>query len=220
MLDAAECPPTFGTRPDLVQAHLAGGNDAFARAREGVEDSADAGREDVDRARIGANDVVVGIAASGRTPYVLGALERARELGAATIGVVCAPDAPVAQAADVAIEVLTGPEALSGSTRLKAGTAQKMVLNMLSTGVMAQLGKVYDNLMVDVRATNEKLRVRARRIVRQVAGVDGATADSALKACGGEVKPACLVAALGLSPAEARARLLACGGRLREALER
>lgn len=220
MLDAAECPPTFGVDASMVQACLAGGPGAFAHAAEGVEDSPDAGGDDVDALGIGPRDVVVGIAASGRTPYVLGALRRARCRGALTVSIACAEASVIAGLADIAIEAVTGPELLAGSTRLKAGTAQKMILNMLSTGIMVRLGRVYDNLMVDVRASNAKLRARAVGIVRQVAGVDTRVAEAALEACGWSVKPACLVAAASVCAEEATRLLSACGGSLREALAR
>ncbi len=218
LLDAAECPPTFGVSPDLVQAHLAGGERAFVRAVEGAEDRAEDGAAEVDQAGIGAGDVVVGLAASGRTPYVLGALARARALGALTIAIACVDDSAIGRAAEVAIEAVTGPEILAGSTRLKAGTAQKMIANMLSTGIMAGLGKVYGSLMVDVRVTNEKLRRRALRIIAAVAAVDEEAARAALARSGDDVKVACLVAARGLGPDEARERLAAAAGDLRSAL--
>jgi N-acetylmuramic acid 6-phosphate etherase len=218
MLDAAECPPTFGVEPELVQAQLAGGPEAFQRAKEGVEDSPEAGAADVETLGVDETDVAVGIAASGRTPYVLGALRRAGELGALTVAIACVEGSAIGREAQVVIEVVTGPEILTGSTRLKAGTAQKMVLNMLSTGVMVQMGKVYENLMVDVKATNAKLRQRAVGIVREVTGEPDDRAQAALEACEWSVKPACLVAARGLSPAEASALLSRHGGRLREAL--
>lgn len=220
MLDAAECPPTFGVGESMVQACMAGGDDAFRRAVEGVEDSADAGAADLKALAVGPPDAVVGIAASGRTPYVLGALAYARRAGALTVSVACVAGSEIGRGVEIAIEAVTGPEVLTGSTRLKAGTAQKMVLNMLSTGVMVQLGKVHGDLMVDVRPTNEKLRARAVGIVREVAGVDEDAACRALEASGWAVKPACLVAARGIPPGDARALLDECGGRLREALAR
>jgi N-acetylmuramic acid 6-phosphate etherase len=218
MLDAAECPPTFGVSPDVVQAHLAGGAAAFAQAIEGAEDRAELGVSEAAAAGIGPDDIVVGLSASGRTPYVLGALRRARELGALTVALACVRDSEIARVAEIAIEVATGPELLAGSTRLTAGTAQKMVLNMLSTGVMAGLGKVYGSYMVDVRVTNEKLRLRALRIIEAVAAVEADEAEYALERSGGMVKVACAVAALGLSAEEARRRLDGANGNLRAVL--
>ena len=190
LLDAVECPPTFSTAPDQVVAMLAGGNTAFARATEGAEDDPETAARDVDAHRIGSQDTVVGIAASGRTPYVVGGLRRARHLGASTVALACNAGAVISREADVAIEVLTGPEVLTGSTRLKAGTAQKMVCNMISTAAMVRIGKTYGNLMVDLRPTNAKLVDRAQRIVAAAAEVDGETAATALLAADGRAKVA------------------------------
>lgn len=220
MLDAAECPPTFGVSAEAVQAHLAGGAAAFVQAIEGAEDRAELGVSEATAAGIGPEDIVVGLSASGRAPYVFGALRRSRELGAFTVALACVRDSEIARVAEVAIEVVTGPELLAGSTRLTAGTAQKMVLNMLSTGVMAGLGKVYGSYMVDVRVTNEKLRLRALRTIEAVAGVEPDEAEYALERSGGMVKVACAVAALGLPSEEARQRLDAAGGSLRAVLGR
>ncbi len=220
MLDAAECQPTFGADESMVQARMAGGTEAFRRAAEGVEDSPAAGAADASTLGIRPTDAVIGLAASGRTPYVLGVLAYARGAGALTVSVACVQGSETGRVAEIAIEAVTGPEILSGSTRLKAGTAQKMVVNMLSTGVMTQLGKVHDHLMVDMRATNGKLRARALGIVAEVAGVPDEAARRALEACRGALKPACLVAAKGLTPDEAAALITECGGRLRAALER
>lgn len=219
VLDAAECLPTFGVGTDVVDARIAGGDDAFTSAVEGAEDDHEAGGRDVRAAGIGSADVVVAISASGRTPYVLGAIEAARELGAATVGIANNPDSPLAAAVDLPIETLTGPELVTGSTRLKAGTAQKLVLNMLSTIAMIRLGKVHGTLMVDVAATNEKLRIRAQRIVMEATGADAATADAALADAGDHAKTAIAAIALGTTGAEAAAALATTGGRLAPLLE-
>lgn len=216
LLDAAELRPTFGVPADRYVARLAGGAGAFQVAVEGAEDDASAG------ARAAADlrplDVAFGIAASGRTPWVLGALAAARRRGAGTIALACVAHPALAAQADVAIVVETGPEAVAGSTRLKAGTAQKLALNAFSTALMVRLGKVYGNCMVDVQATNEKLRQRALRLVERVAGADAATAAAALGEAGGEVKTAIAMLRLGVGVADARARLGAHGGRLRRVL--
>jgi len=219
VLDAVECPPTFNTDPDLVLGLIAGGPEGLLRAVEGAEDSSEAGQRDLQGIRLTANDVVVGIAASGRTPYVLGALDYARTSGAFAIGFSCNPDASIIRHADLSIIPLVGPEVLSGSTRLKAGTATKMVLNMLTTGAMVRMGKTYSNLMVDLRATNIKLAERARRIVATLAGCDGSQADDLLKRSDGEVKTAIVSHRLDVSPETARARLKEAKGHLRSVLE-
>lgn len=212
-LDAAECPPTFGTEPERVQAHLAGGTGALVRAVEGAEDDADLGARDAEC--LASGDIAVGIAASGRTPYVVGALTRAREIGALTVAIACVRGSAIGHLAEVAIEAETGPEALEGSTRLKAGTAQKAILNMLSTGIMAGVGRVYGNRMVDVRATNDKLRARAIGIVRDLARVAPERAEECLRSCGWDVRLACVAAARSLAPEEARRVLEAHRGSLR-----
>jgi N-acetylmuramic acid 6-phosphate etherase len=218
VLDASECPPTFNTPPEQVIGWIAGGPAALTTSIEAVEDDPDLGRADAARQQIGAGDVLVGIAASGRTPYVLGALTYAREVGALTVALACNADPPIGRAADITIAVETGPEIVNGSTRLKAGTAQKMVLNMLSTGVMIRLGKTYGNLMVDVQLTNAKLRRRAVAIVETVTGL--ATEDAAaLLAAAGDTKTALVAALAGVPPAVARERLRAAGGVVRRALE-
>jgi N-acetylmuramic acid 6-phosphate etherase len=217
-LDAAECPPTFGVAPDLVVAVLAGGREAAAVAVEGAEDDADAGAADVRALGLRPQDVVVGITASGRTPYVLGALDAARSAGCATVAVANNAGTPAGARADVAVEVLTGAEVVAGSTRLTAGTSQKVALNVLSTSAMVRLGKTYGAWMVDVQATNDKLRRRARRIVREVTGVDDATAVATLEAAGWRSKPAIVALLAGVDVVQARARLDAAGGRVREAL--
>ncbi|MEN5074285.1 N-acetylmuramic acid 6-phosphate etherase [Isoptericola cucumis] len=214
VLDAAECLPTFGAGPETVTALMAGGEDAMITAVEGAEDDARAGAADVRAAGVGPRDVVVGITASGRTPYVVAAVTAAREEGAATVGITNNAGTALAAAAEHPIETLTGPELVAGSTRLKAGTAQKQVLNMLSTIAMIRLGKVYGNLMVDVHVTNEKLRVRGQRIVMEATGAGPEEAEGALAAAGGHAKVA--IAALLLDVAAGRARELldAAGGHL------
>ncbi len=182
VLDASECPPTFGVDPEMVQPVMAGGESAFIKALEGAEDDEDLGRKDILERDITENDTVVGITASGRTPYVAGALKAAKEKGAKTVAVVCNPGSLLTEIAEVTIAPVVGPEVLTGSTRLKAGTAQKMVLNMLTTASMVQMGKVYGNLMVDVQMTNEKLVDRAIRIVQKATDCDKKTAEKALKA--------------------------------------
>src|SRR5579859_2068512 len=218
-LDASECPPTFNLSPDTVVACLAGGPTAFGIAHEDLEDSEEAGRADLESVGVTSRDAVVGITASGRTPYARGALACAREKGALTIGVVCNANTPLAQEVDILIAPLVGPEVIAGSTRLKAGTAQKMVLNMLSTGAMILLGKTFGNLMVDVHATNQKLYRRAISIVQQAAGVDEDAAEGLLSVSGGEVKTAIIVGRTGIEPELARKQLEAHAGVLRAALE-
>ncbi|NEB78874.1 N-acetylmuramic acid 6-phosphate etherase [Streptomyces sp. SID14478] len=219
VLDASECPPTFNTDPAEVVGLIAGGPSAMVTAVEGAEDSKELAAEDLDALNLTADDVVVGISASGRTPYAIGAVEHARaRCGALTIGLSCNADSALAAAADHGIEVVVGPELLTGSTRLKAGTAQKLVLNMLSTITMIRLGKTYGNLMVDVRASNEKLRARSRRIVSLATGADDAAIEAALSATDGEVKNAILVV-LGEVDGPTAARLLSeSDGHLRAAL--
>ena len=219
ILDASEIPPTYGTSPDLVQAVIAGGPTAIRSSVEDAEDEPAAGADDLRALRIGAADAVVGIAASGRTPYVLGALAYAREVGAFTVGVTANAGSEVGRAADVAVEVVTGPEFVAGSTRLRAGTAQKMVLNMISTLAMVRLGKTYGNLMVDVQASNAKLRARAIRIVGLATGVDADRAAAALAEAGGSVKEAILIIETGLDVVAARTLLAEHDGFLRAAIE-
>lgn len=198
-MEAAEAPPTFGVPPDIVVGIIAGGTAAFQAAREGAEDDAAGGAAEVRRLAIGASDVLVGVSASGRTPFVLGAVGEARRRGALTVGVCCDDGAPLASQSDIAICPLVGPEILAGSTRLKAGTAEKLVLNMLTTAAMIRLGRVHGNLMVDVRPTNAKLRERARRIVAEVTGVDEAGAAAALAATGWSARAAILVLSRGMT---------------------
>jgi len=219
VLDAAECPPTFNAEPRQVIGLIAGGSEALLQAVEGAEDSREFAIGDLDCIELSAKDVVVGIAASGGTPYVLGALDRARELGAAAIGFTCNGDAPIAEHADMTITVVVGPEVLTGSTRMKAGTATKMVLNILTTGAMVRLGKTYGNLMVDVQATNEKLLRRTVGLVCRLTELAEDEAEVLLRRCDGELKTAVVSHRLGLDAAAARARLAAVNGRLRVALQ-
>lgn len=218
VLDATECPPTFSTPPDLVVGLIAGGQPALTRAVEGAEDRADFAVADLKAVGFGGRDVLVGIATSGRTPYVLAGLEYARSQGCFTIGLACNENSALASCADLMIAPCVGPEIIAGSTRLKAGTATKMVLNMLTTGAMIRLGKTYGNLMVDLRATNSKLVVRARRLVSRLAGVSDEEAERLLAAADGELKTAVVSRLLDISPAEARRLLAAAGGHLRQAL--
>jgi len=218
VLDASECPPTFGVEPEKVQGIIAGGDRALCHSVEGAEDDREAATNDLRARGVAAGDVVVGIAASGRTPYVIGALETARAAGAFAIAVVNVRPAEMESVADLTIAAVTGPEPLTGSTRLKAGTAQKMILNLLSTGAMVRLGKTYGNLMVDVQAGNEKLRERAIRIVTDVTGVDRERARSTLEEADWRVKPAIVMLRLNVSLAEAEARLASAEGFVRVAL--
>jgi N-acetylmuramic acid 6-phosphate etherase len=217
VLDAAECPPTFNT--DVVIGVLAGGFDALLKSSEAVEDDAAAGAADMDQLGLSARDAVVGVSASGRTPYTIGAVQQARRLGAVTIGVASNPDAELSRHVDHPLELVAGPEVIAGSTRLKAGTAQKVVLNMFSTIAMVRLGKTYGDLMVDLRATNHKLRERARRIVSQATDVDAATADRAIAAAGGDVKVAIVMLLTGIDAGDAAARVVAHRGSVRAAVE-
>jgi len=219
VLDAVECPPTFNTDPDQVVGLIAGGREGLVRAVEGAEDSGQAGRQDLEDIGLTSADVVVGIAASGRTPYVIGALDYAREKGAFAIGFSCNREAEISRHADLCILPLVGPEVLTGSTRLKAGTATKMVLNMLTTGAMVRLGKTYSNLMVDLRASNVKLMDRAQRIVETLTDCKGEQARELLERCDGEVKTAVVSERLQVSAGEARDRLQAARGHLRRVLE-
>jgi N-acetylmuramic acid 6-phosphate etherase len=218
VLDAAECPPTFSSLPGQVVGVIAGGPAALTRAVEGAEDHPELAEQDLAALSLSAGDVLVGIATSGRTPYVLGAVAYARRLGAFTIGLACNTNAELNAAVDLAIVPVVGPEVLSGSTRLKAGTATKLVLNTLSTGAMVRLGKTYGNLMVDLKATNSKLRARTHRIVRFLTGLPSEQAAELLQRCGGELKTALVAQLAGVGPEEARARLQAAGGQVRQAL--
>jgi len=219
VLDAAECPPTFNVAPDLVQGIMAGGDAAIAKSTEATEDDPETGKRDLDRRGFTVNDALVGIAASGRTPYVLGAVAMARALGALTIGISCTPDSQLSRAVEIAITPLCGPEVIAGSTRLKAGTATKLVLNMISTAVMIRLGHVYGNLMVNVAPRNSKLEDRAQRIIAQLASVSAGRAGELLKQANGNVKTAIVMARLAIDRAEAEAKLAVAGGSIAEALK-
>lgn len=218
VLDAAECPPTFGVSPDLIVGLIAGGEQAFTKAVEGAEDSRELGRQDLESRNLTAHDLVIGIAASGRTPYVLGALDYANGLGCHTVAISCNQGSAIGQAAQLAIEVVVGPEVLTGSTRLKAGTAQKLVLNMISTATMVGVGKAYHNLMVDVMQTNEKLQVRAQNIVMEATGVDRDTAKEAIAQADGHAKTAITMILAQCSAQEARQRLEKARGHVRQAI--
>ena len=219
VLDASECPPTFGVPSEMVQGLIAGGTSALTTSIEGAEDSPERGAEDLRTAGIRAGDVVVGIAASGRTPYVIGALGAARNVGAATIGVVNVNESSLSRHADITIAAVTGPEALTGSTRLKAGSAQKMVLNLLTTAAMVRLGKAYSNLMVDVRATNTKLRDRVVRIVMAATDSDRGRATAAVEESGWNAKVAIVMLKCGIDGDEAARRLEIADGWVRKAIE-
>lgn len=215
VLDAAECPPTFSTPPEMVVGLIAGGPDALTRAIEGAEDDPGRGAADIASLGVGAHDLVVGIATSGRTPYVLGAVREAKRRGAATVGLACNRPSLLGAEVDLEIAPLVGAEVISGSTRLKAGTATKMILNMISTGAMVQIGKTLGNRMVDLRPTNEKLKIRSRRILRELAGVDDGVARDILERCGGHLKRALVVAMTGIEPDAAQSLLDAHGGQVR-----
>ena len=219
VLDAAECPPTFGVKPGIVNGLIAGGREALVAAIEGAEDRTDEVVEDLRAAQVGEGDIVVGLAASGRTPYAVAGLAYAGQAGAFTIAVCCTPDSPLAAAAKLAITPLVGPEVITGSTRMKAGTAQKLVLNMLTTATMIRLGKVYGNLMVDVQPTNQKLKERAKRIVTEAAGVTSKQAGEVLEEAGWNAKTAIVMLKCGCSAQQAEQRLEAADGLIRGALE-
>ena len=212
VLDASECPPTFGVSKDLIQGLIAGGDTALRNSIEGAEDDTDLGARDLAARDITCKDVVIGIAASGRTPYVIGALDAAREAGAFAVALSNVSHSALAPHADLAIEAVTGPEVVTGSTRLKAGTAQKMILNLFTTAAMVRLGKVYGNLMVDVRASNVKLRDRAVRILMSATDADRTIAEAALEAAGGQVKTAIVMIKRDVSVREAVALLDASDG--------
>lgn len=218
ILDAVECPPTYSTDPEMVQGIIAGGYPAIFKAQEGAEDSQILAQEDLKAKKLTAQDCVVGIAASGRTPYVIGGLEYADKIGALTVAVSCTKNALISAKAHIVIEALTGPEAITGSTRMKAGTAQKMILNMLSTCTMIKLGKVYSNLMVDVKATNQKLEERARRIVMEAADCTYEQARDVLAKTGGRAKPAILMVLLECDLQKAEALLAENNGFIAKAL--
>ena len=219
VLDASECPPTFNADPEQVQGLIAGGDSALRLSVEGAEDSAEAGARDLAAAGVTGGDAVLGIAASGSTPYVQGALEYARREGALCLGLSCNDNAPIAEYTDVMMAPVVGPEVLAGSTRMKAGTATKMVLNTLSTGVMVRLGKTYGNLMVDVRASNRKLENRSLRMLVHLTGLSESAARKRLASADGELKTAVVAERLGIDVEAARARLAAVDGRLRAALK-
>ncbi len=218
VLDASECPPTFNVSPEIVQGVMAGGEAALSRATETTEDDPAIGARDLAARGFQGGDVLVGIAASGRTPYVLGAVAEAARLGAVTVGICCTPDSELARAVAIPIVPLVGPEVVAGSTRMKAGTAQKMVLNMLSTAAFVRMGYVYGNLMVNVQPKNAKLRDRARRIVAQAAGVPLEQAEGLLEASGGSVPAAILMGKTGITREAAERRLDESGGRISKAL--
>lgn len=218
VLDASECPPTFGVSPDLVVGLIAGGKDALITAVEGAEDDLELAGHDLDALGANEKDVVVGLAASGRTPYVVGGLRHAKALGCKTVAVACSKDSAIGEVADLAIEPVPGPEVLTGSTRLKAGTAQKLVLNMLSTGSMVLTGKAYQNLMVDVQASNEKLVARSQNIVMQACDCSREKAIEALAASNGQVKPAIVAVLTGSTNERALELLAQANGHVREAL--
>lgn len=219
VLDAAECPPTFGTDPGLVQGVIAGGPDALMRAIEGAEDRESEGAAAMDLRGVGERDVVVGITASGQAPFVIGAMKRARVLGAFVGAIGCNRESRIFPYADRRILLEVGPEIITGSTRMKSGTAQKLALNMVSTAVMIRMGKVYNNLMVDLRPTNSKLVLRARRIVRMATGCDEETAELVSDASGGRPKTAILMVLLALGREDAERALERAGGRIGAALE-
>lgn len=218
VLDAVECPPTFGVSPDVVVGLIAGGEGAFVKAVEGAEDSRELGKADLEAIGLTPKDLVVGIAASGRTPYVLGGLAYANSLGCKTAAISCNPGSALGKEARLAIEVAPGPECLTGSTRLKAGTAQKLILNMISTATMVGCGKAYSNLMVDVMQTNEKLVVRAQNIVMEATGVSRDSAKEAITLAGGSCKLAVTMILADCTVEEAKERLERCGGSVRQAI--
>ncbi|HGN2347222.1 TPA: N-acetylmuramic acid 6-phosphate etherase [Proteus mirabilis] len=218
ILDASECPPTYGTPHDMVIGLIAGGHKAILQAVENAEDNIQLGAEDLRQLNFNVKDVLVGIAASGRTPYVIGALDYARSLGAVTGAISCNPDSPIAQRADIAITPIVGPEVVTGSSRMKAGTAQKLVLNMITTGAMIKMGKVFGNLMVDVEATNAKLIERQIRIVMQATECDRATAEQALAQCQRHCKTAILMILAGVDAQQATQLLAQNKGFIRQAL--
>ena len=219
VLDAVECPPTFGVAPEIVVGLIAGGEKAFVKAVEGAEDSRQLGHDDLVNINLEKRDIVIGIAASGRTPYVLGGLAYAQEMGCHTVGISCNPGSAVGAAAELAIEVVPGPECLTGSTRLKSGTCQKLILNMISTATMVGCGKAYQNLMVDVMQTNEKLVVRAQNIVMEATGCDRETAAEKIAIAGGNAKTAITMILADCDLEEAQARLAKAKGHVREAIK-
>ena len=219
VLDAVECPPTFGVAPEVVVGLIAGGEKAFVKAVEGAEDSRELGRQDLIDINLAKHDIVIGIAASGRTPYVLGGLAYAQEIGCHTVAISCNPGSAIGQAAELAIEVVPGPEVLTGSTRLKSGTSQKLILNMISTATMVGCGKAYQNLMVDVMQTNEKLVVRAQNIVMEATGCDRETAREKIEIASGSAKTAITMILADCGLEEAKERLTKAKGHVREAIK-
>ena len=219
VLDAVECPPTFGVAPEVVVGLIAGGEKAFVKAVEGAEDSRQLGHDDLVNIGLEKRDIVIGIAASGRTPYVLGGLAYAQEVGCHTVAISCNPGSAIGQAAELAIEVVPGPEVLTGSTRLKSGTCQKLILNMISTATMVGCGKAYQNLMVDVMQTNEKLVVRAQNIVMEATGCDRETAAEKIAVAGGNAKTAITMILADCGLEEAKERLAKAKGHVREAIQ-
>ena len=218
VLDASECPPTYGVKPEMVVGLIAGSDHALRHPIEGAEDNVQQGQADLEEIDFSARDVLVGIAASGRTPYVLGALNYAKQLGATTVSIASNPKSKMAEVADIAIETVVGPEVLTGSSRMKSGTAQKLVLNMLTTASMVLIGKCYQNLMVDVQASNEKLKARALKIVMEVTECDNETAANVLAKANGKVKLSILMQLSGLDALEAQSLLDKSNGKLRQAL--
>ena len=219
ILDASECPPTFGTDPDMVQGIIAGGNEAICKAIEGIEDSEPLGRASIQEKNVNRRDVVVGITASGRTPFVLGAIREAKKAGAVTVGISNCTDSQIEKEADYAITPLVGPEVIMGSTRMKSGTSQKLVLNMITTSIMIKLGKVYGNLMVDLKPTNEKLIDRSIRIIMHATGIEYDRAEEYLKLSGFNPKVAIIVVKTGMNPEAAEKMLERADGFVTRALE-
>ena len=219
VLDASECPPTYGVEPELVQGVIAGGEESMFKAKEGAEDSEELAVLDLKERNLNKNDIVIGIAASGRTPYVIGALKFAKENGALTASISCNKNSPIAKEADIEIAPVVGAEIVTGSTRMKSGTAQKLVLNMISTGVMIKLGKVYENLMVDVKATNAKLVERSKKIVMEATGVSREEAENKLNDTGFDVKLSIFIILSGLNKSEAKEILEKNNGYIAKALQ-
>ncbi|MCC3356343.1 N-acetylmuramic acid 6-phosphate etherase [Bacillus sp. REN16] len=219
ILDAVECPPTYSTPPDLVQAIIAGGNNAFIQAVEGAEDNIHLGATDLEERNLTHIDVVIGIAASGRTPYVIGALQYAKQIGAKTVSLSSNKNSKISQHADIAIEVETGPEVVTGSTRMKAATAHKLILNMITTSTMIKVGKVYENLMVDLKVSNIKLQERAKNIVSTITNVPYSKAEEVLEITNYEVKPAIVMIRAGVSFEEAKKHIHSANGFVRKAID-
>lgn len=219
ILDAVECPPTFSTPPDLVQAIIAGGENAFIKAVEGAEDDSTLGAKDLEERNLTSIDVVIGIAASGRTPYVIGALQYAKQVGAKTVSLTSNKNAKISEHADIAIEVETGPEVVTGSTRMKAATAHKLILNMITTSTMIKVGKVYENLMVDLKVSNIKLQERAKSIVSTITGVPYSKAEEMLEITNYEVKPAIVMIKTGATFEQAKGYIQSANGFVRKAID-